>query len=95
MPKYKISNEAKEDLRRIYKYGYQNFGEVAADIYFDEFFLVFGKIAENPHHYQSVDHIRRGYKRCVCGADSVFYRIVHSQVKIMAILGGQDTDHWL
>jgi toxin ParE1/3/4 len=34
MRNYKLSSEAKEDLRRIYKYGYQNFGEATADSIF-------------------------------------------------------------
>ena len=93
--KYKVSNDAKEDLRRIYIFGYQTFDEAAADDYYYNFFLTFEKIADNPYHYQSVDHIRSGYKRCICGSDSVFYRITNSKVEIMAILGGQDTDIWL
>ena len=95
MRNYKLSSEAKEDLRRIYIYGYQNFGEAAADSYFGEFFQAFERISNNPQHYQSVDHIRPGYRRCICGADSIFYRVKDSEIEIMAILGGQDNDHWL
>ncbi|MFT6897998.1 MAG: toxin ParE1/3/4 [Paraglaciecola sp.] len=95
MRNYKLSNEAKEDLRRIYIYGYQHFGEAAADSYFGEFCRVFESIARNPQPYQSVDHIRPGYRRCICGADSNYYRVSDFGIEIMAILGGQDTDHWL
>ncbi len=35
-------------------------------------------------------YIRKGYRRCVCGSDSIFYRINNDVVEIMAIIGKQD-----
>jgi len=92
---FKLSNDAKEDLRRIYQYGCKAFSQQQADIYFYSFFSMFEKLAENPYSYQSVEHIRTGYRRAVCGSDSIYYRISATDVEIMAILGGQDTDEWL
>ena len=43
MSKYRLTDEAKEDLRRIYKYGYEEFGEEQADEYFYSFFEAFLK----------------------------------------------------
>jgi toxin ParE1/3/4 len=37
MESYKLSLSAKEDLRRIYTYGYVEFGELQADKYFEGF----------------------------------------------------------
>ena len=42
--------------------------------------------------FQSVDHIKKGYKRCVCGVDSIFYRIENDVVEIITIIGRQDID---
>ena len=95
MKSYKLSLNAKEDLRRIYAYGFVEFGELQADKYFEGFFKTFEKIASNPSSYQSVDHIRPGYRRCTCGSDSIYYRFNGVEVEIMAILGGQDIDEWL
>ena len=95
MPRYRISNEAKSDLQRIYRYGFEQFGEEQADEYFWGIFECFEKIAENPMQYQSIDHIRIGYRRCVYRSDTIYYRVHHSLVEIMAILGGQDADEWL
>jgi len=39
--------------------------------------------------------IRPGYRRSLCGKDSVFYRIDGSTIEIMAILGKQDAEGWL
>ena len=39
MENYKISIEAKEDLRRIYLYGFESWGEEQADKYYFSFFV--------------------------------------------------------
>lgn len=90
MAKYKLTNAAKNDLRSIYKYGFIKFGESQADLYYDALFRHFEQIAENPYLYQSVDYIRKGYRRSVCGTDSIFYRVVDDYVEIISILGKQD-----
>ncbi len=95
MLKYRLTEEAKEDLRRIYEYGYQEFGVSSADEYFNSFFDAFVKISESPSIYQSVDNIRLGYRRCPHRSDVIYYRINKEIVEIMAIIGGQDTDVWL
>ena len=72
MGNYRLSEEAKDDLIRIHQYGMQQFGETQADNYFLAFFEQFEVIAKQPFLYQSVDFIRKGYRRCVCGVDSIF-----------------------
>ena len=90
MAKYRISNQAKEDLFRIYHYGVSKFGSAQADIYFNTFFEYFNLIAERPLTFEAVDFIKPGYRRCVCGVDSIFYRLNNNDVEIMAIIGRQD-----
>lgn len=90
MVKYKLSNEAKEDLIRIHHYGVEKFGVTQADKYFDSFFEYFDIIAQRPFSFESVDYIKTGYRRCVCGSDSIFYRINNGVIEIMAIIGRQD-----
>ena len=90
MGNYKLTEDAKEDLRYIYRYGVKEFGESQADFYYDTLFKHFEKIADNPYLYQAVDHIRKGYRRSVCGVDSIFYRVVDDTVEIISILGRQD-----
>ena len=90
MSKYRLTDEAKEDLRRIY--GYEEFGEEQADEYFYSFFEAFLKIAESPLIYQSVGNIRPGYSCCPHRSDVIYYRINKSTIEILAIIGGQDTD---
>jgi toxin ParE1/3/4 len=90
MAKYKLSNEAKEDLIRIHQYGVRNFGMDQADKYFNTFFEYFDDIAERPFSFESVDFLKIGYRRCVCGSDSIYYKIDENLVAIMAIVGSQD-----
>lgn len=95
MANYRLSEAAKDDLIRIHQYGVRNFGEAQADRYFHAFFEQFDAIAASPYLYQSVDYIRQGYKRCVCGVDSIYYRIIDNTVEIMRIIGKQDVDEQL
>lgn len=54
------------------------------------FFDCFEIIAKQPFSFESVDYIKKGYRRCVCGSDSIFYKINHDIVEIMAIIGRQN-----
>ena len=95
MAKYRLSNEAKNDLIKIHQFGTYKFGEAQADKYFHTFFEYFDIISENPYSFESIDFIKPGYKRCVCGADNIFYRIENNIVEIMAIIGRQDINNVL
>jgi toxin ParE1/3/4 len=95
MANYKLSNEAKDDLIRIHHYGVEKFGISQADKYFNAFFDYFEIIAQRPYSFESVDYIKKGYRRCVCGVDSIFFRIENETVEIMAIIGRQDLNNIL
>lgn len=90
MAKYKLSNVAKEDLIRIHQYRVKQFGIKQADKYFDSFFVHFDLIAENPLSFESIDFIKPGYLRCVCGVDSIFFKMNGNIVEIMTIIGRQE-----
>ena len=93
MELYKLSQVAKEDLIRIHQYGVKKFGETQADKYFHQFFKHFERIAANPYQFPSAHHIRKGYRTCVCGVDTIYYRITDTVVEIMAIIGQQDIEN--
>jgi toxin ParE1/3/4 len=93
--KYKLTNEAKNDLIRIHQYGVKKFGMTIADKYFESFFEYFDIIAERPFSFESVDYIKKGYRRCVCGVDSIYYKVNENIVEIMTIVGRQDLNEKL
>ncbi len=95
MAKYRLSYVAKADLIRIHHYGVIRFGIKQADKYFDSFFKYFDIIAQRPYDFEAVDFIRPGYRRCVCGSDSIYYRINDEVVEIMTIIGRQDIENSL
>jgi len=95
MVRYRLSNEAKKDLIRIHQYGVEKFGMAQADKYFDSFFKYFDIIAQRPFSFESVDYIKKGYRHCVCGSDSIYYRVNNGIVEIMAIIGRQDLNNIL
>ena len=66
-----------------------------ADHYFVSFFEYFDIIAKRPFSFESVDYIKKGYRRCACGVDSIYYRINQNIVEIMAIVGRQDLNEKL
>jgi toxin ParE1/3/4 len=94
MGKFRLSNVAKEDLIRIHQYGVHQFGVKQADKYFDSFFVQFELIAKNPHAFESVDFIKPGYRRCISGVDSIYFRINEGGVEIMTIIGRQHLNQW-
>lgn len=75
MAKYRLGNVAKEDLIRIHQYGVQKFGLAQADKYFDTLFEYFEIISQSPFSFESVDYLRKGYRRCVCGSESCYLRL--------------------
>lgn len=81
MADYKLSNVAKSDLIRIHQYGVEKF---------DSIFECFDRIAKNPFSFESVDDIKTGYRRCVCGSDTIYFKITNNRVAVMAIIGKQD-----
>ena len=95
MASYRLTKNAKEDLKRIYRRGLMQFGKARVDKYLDAFFNRFEQIAQQPLLYQTVDDIREGYRRSVCGVDSIYYRVDGKAVEIMAIIGQQDFYDWL
>ncbi|MCP4283667.1 MAG: type II toxin-antitoxin system RelE/ParE family toxin [Gammaproteobacteria bacterium] len=95
MGNYRLSENAEADLYRIWLYGLERWGLEQASTYYAAFMQHFVELADNPLLHPAVDDIRPGYRRSVCGSDSVYYRMAEQTVEIMAIIGKQDTDGWL
>lgn len=92
MANYRISNTAKDDLIRIHHYGVEKFGIEQADKYFDSFFKYFEIISQRPYSFEVVDFIKVGYRRCVCGSDSIYFKINNKVIDIMIIVGRQEIE---
>jgi toxin ParE1/3/4 len=95
MGNYRLTPDAEEDLWRIYHWGFCKYGEAQADEYYSAFFDRFERLAEQPLLYPPIEDIREGYRRSVCGVDTIYYRVVGDDVEIMNILGRQNRDERL
>ena len=87
---YKLTEDAKADLKRIYRRGFTEFGEARADQYYLDVIERFEQLAEHPESYPAVDHIEKGMRKSVCGRDTIYYEIIDTGVLILFILGSQD-----
>jgi len=85
MVEYRLSKAAKEDLIRIHHYGVEKFGSIQADKYFNTFFDYLEVIVRRPFSFESVDYIKKGYRRYPCGSDTIYFRNTDDVVEIMAI----------
>jgi len=82
MSNYRISKAAREDLFIIAQYGDVTFGIPQSDRYRDLLKQRFSLLAKHPLLYPSVDYIRLGYRRSVCGVHSIYYRIDKDTIEI-------------
>lgn len=90
MAHYKLSNDAKMDIARIYWRGVRQFGEKQADLYYSNLMQKLNDIAEFPYHHPAIDHIREGFRRSVYGSENIYFRIGDECVEIMRLLQHQD-----
>ncbi|MEQ5808187.1 type II toxin-antitoxin system RelE/ParE family toxin [Alteromonas sp. NFXS44] len=91
MTNYKISNKAEKDIRGIYLYGFQRFGEARADAYYKALFERIEQIATHPYRYPKATDIRQGYRKSVIAIETIYYRIAGKDtVEIMAVLRRQN-----
>lgn len=87
---YKLNIQVEEDLTRIFEYGMSRFGMLQANKYYDMLFDCFSKIASNPYLFPKAIRFRQGYRYCVCGVDTIFYKINTDSIEIIAIIGRQN-----
>ncbi len=91
MARYRLTAEARSDLREIAGLGIERFGEHQAERYAAALETAFHRIAINPLAYQAVDDVRSGYRRAVYQSHSIYYVTDEGGVLIVRVLGQQDT----
>ncbi len=91
MANYRLTPDAKTDLWRIYQWGFLNYGEEAADEYYNVFFDHFEMLTERPFIGSEALNLGNNYRKIVCGVDTIYYRISVDTIEIISILGRQDT----
>ncbi len=50
----------------------------------------FDKIASNPYMFPEYIQYNVHYRYCVCGVDTIYYRVINDEVEVVTIVGRQD-----
>jgi toxin ParE1/3/4 len=89
--KYKISNEAKNDLENIWLYTYETWSSEQADRYYNLILDEIEHIAQNPSFGKNYSHVRKGYLRSKVKSHIIFYKLnrKESEIEIIRILHQQ------
>ncbi|MFK7757632.1 MAG: type II toxin-antitoxin system RelE/ParE family toxin [Flavobacteriales bacterium] len=95
MNNYRLTSTAKEDLYRIWFYGLHKFGRVQADRYYDNLVNHFQAIGRTPLQFPASEEVKESCRKCVCGSDTIYFRIQSDHVEITAIIGSQDAAAWM
>lgn len=90
MAEFKLSPAAELDVMNIAYFGMERFGIAQFEHCRDKLQARFEQLSKTPELYPKVDHIRVGYRRSVCGAHYIYYRINNDAVKNMRIIGNEN-----
>ncbi len=92
-PSYKLSKKAEIDLLKIAIHGDEVFGIAQSDKYREKLKNRLLIIGNKPLRYPTVDHIRVGYRRSVCGVHSIYCKIGEDGLsEIVRILRSQSAE---
>ncbi|WP_379968716.1 type II toxin-antitoxin system RelE/ParE family toxin [Epilithonimonas sp. UC225_85] len=88
---FKFSQEAKNDLEKIWLYTFENWSLEQADYYFDLIMDEIEYLSGNPKSGKDYNKIRKGYFRSRVKSHFIFYRIniKEEKVEIIRILHQQ------
>ena len=87
---YRLTIAAQRDMDQLLDQGIDDYGVDAAINYYDKLEKRLSELVEQPHSYPAVNEILAGYRRAVCGAHMIYYRIDSSEIIIARILKKQD-----
>ena len=83
--KYKISQEANQDIEDIWLYTYENWSPEQADRYFNLIIDEIEYLAEHPESGKDCSQIRKGYFRSRIKSHFIFYKINRKKGEIEII----------
>lgn len=90
MAKYKLTNQAVEDLTNIWEYTFEKWSEKQAEIYYKMLVENFEHIAENPNIGKSFSEIKEELFGLKANRHIIFYRkLINNPIEITRILHEQ------
>ena len=88
-----ISERAEADLREIWHYSFDEWGEVQADRYLDELDAGMRKCGAEPEGGKQQEAVRSGYWSSLVRKHVVFYTFSDDEVLIQRVLHGSMDPH--
>ena len=89
-----IRPRAREDLKGIWRYSFNEWGEVQADKYLAEIEAGIAKLKHNPKLGRPRETLRAGYRSLQVSQHIVFYVLTPSLIRVIRVLHAQmDPDH--
>jgi toxin ParE1/3/4 len=97
MGKFRLSNAAKDDLKRIAIYTDERWGKEQRNSYLRQLDNRFHRIAENPSIGKPCDYLKSGYRKAAEGSHIIFYKVTQpDSVDIIRILHrNSDVENYL
>lgn len=90
MAKYKLTNQAVEDLTNFWEYSFEKWSEKQAEIYYKMLVENFEHIAENPNIGKSYSEIKEELFGLKANRHIIFYRkLINNPIEITRILHEQ------
>ena len=86
MLEIRIRPRARQDLKGIWRYSFERWGESRADLYLRQLDTAIQSLREFPDIGEPCDHIRAGYRKLHVNRHLVFYRRIDRHVEIVRIL---------
>jgi toxin ParE1/3/4 len=78
--------KAKQDLKKIWLYTFQQYGEQQADKYFDNLIVAIKTLSQNPSISTPCNYIRSGYRQYHINQHCIFYRLGKNKIHITRVL---------
>lgn len=92
----KIRPEAKKDIKKIWRYTFDNWGEQQAYSYTSELGQSIEGIISNPKIGVPIDYIREDYRLLHVKHHLVIYRLTGRTIEVVRVLGeSMDTKQYL
>ena len=90
---YRLSRQARDDLRAIWRYTATRWNVVQADAYLAEVNAALIQLAEGHRVSQQVEGLRQPYRRYLIGSHAIYFRSGASgEIRVARILH-QNMDH--
>ena len=91
-----VHGSAESDLIDIWRYSFEQWGQLQADKYLDELDNGIRKLADNPEIGMKRDYVRAGYRVLFVGSHAVYYTVSPDTVHVIRVLhGNMDPDRHL